>query len=895
MWWASVAWAQTVALVGTAGSGGVGSGAEALGLPREVLDHLRFEVDAVHARHGFLVRGREAAWADDGAVATVQAFLDAPGPCGEPDALLAVETRDEVVFVPHATAAMAFEGAVSGGAVRAFQSTARRCEGPLGPVWLAGPADMNVADGRPFEHRLALEIEGRDERVWAIGRPNQEMARRVALIEALTATGAHWIDGGSFVDGMSTVDAGRPSRHRALGFDLLRRLEPTVLVPGAAELAPGPEGFLAEAEGLPYVAANWVVAEGAALPQLPPTWRGDLDGVDVAIVGLVDPEVAVSRPVLRAQGLLLADPVAAGQRAIETLRAEKPPELMVVLGAFGPELLARLQRELRHVDVLVGDPSPSVDRVDTIVVELQEPFGGEDEPTLTLPAQGVTWAHLGVEKGAMVRARIRPTRITASIDPDPATLARITAVRSEAYPAVDAVVLPAPPDGAAATWTSAQWEALVCQAVLERTGADLALLPELPPPPAVPGPLTQKLVLDQLPLGDRLEGRFVLGDKLQRLSDKAFEVVPVACGIELGASAMIGGRSADPLRAYRLVTTDRLLVDGPTGALVSESLPSRIGDRTDWEPGPETLVAGIREGLLGVDDEGERAEPFLGRTDAVLARTPADKAPLWLLRMTRVSLSAARFQGADDERYAEIPETLATSPSSLTLLADVDAGLEYSDARVAWDLRQRLMFTRLAIETPGALDDLSEPADDWRSSSSFTVPAWGVTVGSRWSPYTELLLDSELTAVEEEDGTQNPLQEDLSLTLGISTSAGALTLLRLGAFGLRDLSVPDKPWEVGGRAEAGTSVSLGAGLAWTSTLDAFVFADTPETDASDLRFKALIDTRLSLPVARWFSVAPYAQGFAFAGRLAETSDPALSYTVGTSLDLIGALRLMGGP
>ncbi len=891
MWWWTTAWAAEVALVGTAGSGGVGSGTDELRLPTAVLAELEVAVDAVVARHGFLVRGREALWADDGRVATLQAWLDAGTPgCGEPTPMAAVETRDEVIFLPEATAAMVHARARASDKTTTHATSVRRCDGPAGPVWYSGDAVAPDLE-HPFEHRLALEITSGEERLWAIGRPFQEMSRRVALLEALTSTGAHWLDGGSFVDGVSTVDAGQLSRHRPLGFEVLRRLRPTALVPGASELAPGPQAFLAEAEGLPYLAANWTLAEGATLPTLPASWRGELDGVDVAVVGVIDPVVSRDNPRLLADGLVLSDPVAAAQQAIDALRSGDPPELTVVLGAFRPELLAELQEELRHVDVLVGNPAPSVDRLDAVDLTLQEPFGGEDEPTVTLPVQGVTWAHLTAEDGQLAHARYRPTRITADIDPDEATLARIAAVRTDAYPSIDRPALPAPPEGATTTWTPEAWEALICQAVLERTGAEFALLPELPPPPAVPGPLTEKLVLDQLPLDDRLEGRFILGDKLQRLSDKAFEVVPVSCGIDLGATVKVGGRSVDLLRAYRLVTTDRLLLDGPTGGLVAEALPSRIGDRTSWDPGVETLVAGVREGLLGIDDD---AEPFLGRTDAVLARTTSDKTPLWLLRMTRISLSAARFQGAEDDRYADLPETLATSPSSLTLLADVDAGLEYSDAKVAWDLRQRLMFTRLAIESPGAPDEVSEPADDWRSSSSVTLPVLGVTVGSLWSPYTELLLDSELTAVEEEDGTRNPLQRDLSLTMGISTYTGSLKLLRLGAFALRDLSVPEKPWELGGRAEASTSVSLGAGLLWTSTLDAFVFADTPETDTSDLRFKALIDTRLALPLTRWFSVSPYAQGFAFAGRAPETSDPALSYTLGTSLDLIGALRLDGG-
>jgi hypothetical protein len=115
--------------------------------------------------------------------------------------------------------------------------------------------------------------------------------------------------------------------------------------------------------------------------------------------------------------------------------------------------------------------------------------------------------------------------------------------------------------------------------------------------------------------------------------------------------------------------------------------------------------------------------------------------------------------------------------------------------------------------------------------------------------------------------------------------------LRLGAFVLRDLSVLDKPLEAGGRVELATSVTLAPAVSWSTTLDAFVFADTPTADTSDLRFKALVDTRLSMPLARWLAIAPYGQVFAFAGRVPQTEQPAASYTLGTSLDVIGAFRL----
>jgi hypothetical protein len=340
---------------------------------------------------------------------------------------------------------------------------------------------------------------------------------------------------------------------------------------------------------------------------------------------------------------------------------------------------------------------------------------------------------------------------------------------------------------------------------------------------------------------------------------------------------VVGGRGVDPLRVYRVATTDRLHT-GPVSGWFAEARSTAPLDQPGVDPAVGTLPGLVHLGLQQALQEQSIEE--------LLARSHTDVQPLWLLRVGRLGLSAVGFAGVDDDAYGDVPETLATSPSSLTLLTDVDTGLEYSDASVAWDLRQRLTYTRLASEGV-----VSEPADDLRLSSSVTLPGATVDLGSPWAPYTELLLDSELTAVEHDDGTTAPFQADASLTLGATTSAGPLSRLRLGAFVLRDLSVLDKPLEAGGRVELATSVTLAPAVSWSTTLDAFVFADTPTADTSDLRFKALVDTRLSMPLARWLAIAPYGQVFAFAGRVPQTEQPAASYTLGTSLDVIGAFRL----
>lgn len=851
--------AAEVAIVASTASGGVGSGRYELGVPPELV---ALGVADVRAVHGAMVYEREALLAVDGQEAAVSAYLDAPGACGDAVPVAIREGRDGVTVTWEAEAT----GEVG----------ARRCEGPAGDVWWVGAGEPS-GHWANFEHRLALQVDlaSGGEPAWVLGRPHREFARRVALIEAL-ADGALFVDGGNFVDGASTVRWGELSLHRPLGFDTLRRLAPAALVPGAQELAGGPSGFLAEAEGLPYVAANWE-ADSEVL-QLPSHVVVAVGRVRVAFVGVIDPQVAEHNPALAEQGVTLGDPIAAAQQVVARLKAADRADVVVLLCDGSQPLLRALQRGVRHADVLLGDPGPSVDRLDTVHYELQAPYAADDRAALTLPADGVAYVVLDMEEGRLDGARVRPARITAEIDPDEATMARITEVRRRVYPDVDRPLLPAPPEGPLERYRDEDWHKLLCEAVLASSGADLALLPSLGGAPPVPGALTEKVVLDTLARLDRVEVHEVLGDRLPRLLDKAVQGVPVSCGAPLGSSSpTVGGRSVDTQRVYRVATTDGLLT-GQVSGWFAEARSTALLDQPTVDPTPRTLQRAVRDGLrqaLEADD-----------VEGILARSFTDQRPLWLFRVTRLGLSAVGFQGVERDVYSEVPETLATSPSSLTLLGDLDSGLEYSDRHVAWDLRQRLTYTRLASEGV-----VSEPADDLRLSSSLTLPGASFDLGPTWAPYTELLLDSELTAVEDEEGVVQPHQADASLTLGLSTSAGVLSRLRVGAFGLRDLSVLEKPWETGGRLEVATSVSLGAGLSWASSVDAFVFADTPTADASDLRFKALVDTRLTLPLARWLSIAPYGQVFAFSGRLPETADPAAAYTVGTALDLAGAFRL----
>jgi hypothetical protein len=158
-------------------------------------------------------------------------------------------------------------------------------------------------------------------------------------------------------------------------------------------------------------------------------------------------------------------------------------------------------------------------------------------------------------------------------------------------------------------------------------------------------------------------------------------------------------------------------------------------------------------------------------------------------------------------------------------------------------------------------------------------------------PYGELLLDSEFTAAQEEDNVL-PRQADLSFALGFSAGRwGPLRRLRLGLLTQRDLSQSEKPLEWGARFEAETWVGFGPRMSWATTFDTNVFGDTPEDDASDLRFKSLIDSRVSMPLARWLSLSIYGQAFLFRGKIEETQDLGSSFTAGLALDIAGVFEL----
>ena len=907
----SVAPEPAFRLVYTGASGGVGSARAPfsdLAPLKEAVLASQAELPEIQIFHGTLAQGdwllRTADWTVSGLVA----WLDGSEVvCGEPRPGHALQTGTETWLVGTLEKPGWFRG-LEERLGPATPWTERECTNGAGVAGiLAGPGDDSTLpdwslDG--WELRLGLHAQVRQEaEEWlliGVGRPLQERSRAGNLVQSLVdgQPDTIFVDSGDFVDGASSVADGALSLHRGMGYDLLQSLEPAALAPGENELVAGARVFLGEIEGreLPYVASNWETDDPSL--DLPDVVLREVETpggpVRVAFVGVLDPALNTLLPGLGNDGVTISHPVDAVQAVVDRVHVEQAPDVVIAL-ASSRSVLEGLRREARGIDLLAGDPTMATLRVIDRTVVFRDLRSNAKGSPLTLAMDGVATADLtlSAEDGGLSRIRVTPQLLTADLPVDPAVTGAITRTRLATYPQHEHLLLPAPPAGPDQAWSQAEWEKLVCELTLERTGADAVWLRDLPPVTRVPGPLTELVVADQLAILDQLELHRVPGTKLPTLLLQVRGEVPVTCGAPVGKTGpKVRGRSIDGERTYLVATTDRTRQGSPIDALLKGVASSRWLDQptmrvfTDEAGAPLTLRRTALEGFR----QAQAVDPQ-GFAEALLARSYTEKPGEWLVKVRQLSLHADTFRGTGNEAFLSVPETLATSPSSLSIGSAADLALDYSARALSWDLRWRSAYTRLATEE----DPGQETADDWRLSTSLALPrlTFPAATPIRAMPYGELAFDSEYTRAENEDGSLASRQADLSLVAGLAaTKWRGLRALRLGLLVNRDMAqLSEKPFEFGGRLDFETLKVFGpsARLSTYGAMD--VYGNTPEDDASDLRFKALGEVRLALPLARYLDIAFYARAFVLKGRVLENDDLGVAWTLGTSLDMAEAFQL----
>ncbi len=690
-------------------------------------------------------------------------------------------------------------------------------------------------DPAAWELRFIWEGELEGQRLFDLGRPVHDGARRYTALKQLEAEAPERtliLAAGEDVEHFSFVITGAPDLQRPHTWKAFQRLGLDGLVPGHAELAFGQEALEAE-------------ATEAAVPLL--ANRGRL--------------IAVGR----AQVLLIGlSPGGEGLTVVEAAKAEavaklgRAPDLVVALG----HAEGRLPVDLQLTNF--GDHGYSPFEVQTTLAPEDEALRRAEGRPIALPSAG--GARLGVldlgftqsEGGLQLsQVRARALTISTSTPADAALAEAVQRTRQAAYAPAQRPLLPdLQPLLEPGVQLAEAWRQLSANTTREVFDAELALLPRVPFPWGLAGPIS------------RLEGAANLNtpDEVVVLSLRAKQVRALAPLVgELVTSGLdrvgrkVLGRPLDDRQRYRLVTTTSVLADPRFAALLGGARP------TDQK---------LRDAVLDTLEASDAAS-----LPARLSATPP-KPDRWLLDAKGLRLEYSQYSVVGDQTpYAEVRETRVTTRENRALRVAGDLIAAREGAALNWVNTAHFEFAEATFDAGTAQETEEELADQARLASELQVLAWPILGGA---PYLNLAYATEFTPTESETGT-NPRKKRVEGGLGALWKGTYLKSARLGAVLAHDFASEVADPEVGALAALEVRVPVSI-LVWHLSAEArYYLPDIGEDVDSELGLVLKGRTGLDAPVYGGLTLGVFVDAFGYRGQVEQTQDLGASLISGVAL------------
>lgn len=807
------------------------------------------------------------------------------------------------------------------------------------------PADVELMPGLPtdpaeWEIRWAFQAEvtpaGLPPRTLLnIGRPLHDGARRVALIERLVAEAPDRtlvLAAGEDIETFSFTAAGKPDLQRPNTWDAYRRLGLTALAPGGAEAAFGLDTLqrAAQEHEVPVLAANVDDAPFAG-------WRlVEAGPTQVLVVGLVDPEL---RPADRRRGFgdrAFADPAAAVNRAVEAARARlgRRPDLVVVFGVLSPEVRARLVRDSGEIDLLLADFADHGIHREALTTALatpaQQAARARERHPLTVASAGAT--RLGLAEVSLVRdpatgrwqvlaVESQAVPVPGDLPADRRTAEAVQRVRQAVYAPAQVELLPdlgpaiAAEPALFATFlqsdrvrrlsragqrvpprvTAALWRQMVANAVGERLDAEVVLLPPIPFPWALDGPITTLEAVANLNVPDRLRLVKLTAAELRAVvAAPAFAGLVTAGVVQTADGLMVRGRPVDEREVYRVAFADGLVADPGLAPTLDRPAIARFEyDAEDdaWravdDDDDEGRALPLRDFAVRALRSRAEADGASGLA-AWMHPSGAEKRARWVLDLRALafegSLYGALGAGADDgDGYGEVRETRVRTASHQLVAARGDVYFNREGVSVDWVNRLHVEFAKGFYE---AAED-QETADDLRLSTELQVPPWTVPV-IRGVPFGNLAFASEFTPTE-----GNDRKKQIEGSLGLLWSGGIVQQARAAALVVHDFAsdLPDP--QVGALAAIGLRIELPSSVWFADGEVRYFIPEIGVDDASELGVVGKLRSGFDVPLFARLSLGIYVDLFAYRGQVPATHDPGASVISGLSLKYDQRLKLGG--
>lgn len=778
---------------------------------------------------------------------------------------------------------------------------------------------------------------GEPTRIHVVSRLEGEGGRRAALAARWRTAPSLYVSGGESVEGRSFLADQPLSLQRPLTWRAWEQLGLTALAPGEAELLAGLDGLRQEADaiGTALVSVNLLRADGE--PAFEPWVIREIEGRRVALVGWTEP-AALTRLPPGVRATVKTRSIGAVQEALAGLaEGEDRPDLVVLFGV-GARWVAGL---VPAVDIVLGDFTTTLRMARWEEVGEASLRARSDEhpraraPALVTRLGGHMLGRIDVDfdesSGALAGLRHLRARIAEDHPPDPARIHDVQQIRQEVYAGMEDVLVPelaGLPDVARrdlpalpAELDAGAFAQLAANLLMDRTGADLALLRPLPQPVTVPGDTLSLYADASLSVADEVVVIEVTGAQLKLLMRLVEPRVPKpgqpgyggaedaaswawsAGFVPAGKKIKVRGRFVQDDEPVLLATTDFFASDPSFAAVVAKARSWRTFRGAGWTRIPSGL-AGDSWGLHDLVKDGlERLRAEHPDFDATYARalTPlmADhsgrRSGRLTLELDGLSALVTGSVGVGERAgYEDSRESRVNQENSLNTALRGRIALVWED-RVGTVTGYGLgAFGRShlpEVEDPIEIEDNLEFGGlGTLRMGRIPAPKAAIPV----STFVQSAFDTEFSAQQDDAGIKLPLQRILRTTGGVMLGKYTdLREVRAGVFVEYDFSADTGPVAPGVNVVLLAQRTL-APVRWKLLSDFKGYFPTPDDSAEDLAFTLQLRAEVGVqPLKRLIpglAVGGFADALVFAGKLDTNDQVGMHLLLGASLTYDADIR-----
>ncbi|MFI5347679.1 MAG: hypothetical protein ACHQ51_14990 [Elusimicrobiota bacterium] len=637
--------------------------------------------------------------------------------------------------------------------------------------------------------------------------------------------------------------------------------------------------------GIQYLSANLVYSTQTDRTVLPAYAVYDASGTRVALVGLTPDSTADLLPRAGLGRLQVKDPVLAVEALIARLHSEA--DIVVALSDLGPAETARLAAGARGLDLILADSSPrliySPPPALTFVQNDRPTFANPLPPMRAYqPAFNVYEIDRRLDED---RANWKVTSSALLLDESVNPLEGFPEHQLTSYfteRSTETPLIPAARDIFSANerpmpfYYAREFWTLSAGLLAERGRAEAGLLPDTPLTSDALGGVRESLVREWLGPTATAIVVSVPGARLKALAKEAAEQksredadLPVDAKMRFTVSGfdshgLLRGAPVDAASTYRVAT-------------------SRLAAETLGLPEPYDLIAGTPTVASSVLEELRARGPEAGKKDwrGWLEGAPLSERALWRINFRDIGLNLRQTKVRSSDSFNAVQNSRVQGSDELLIGGVLKTDAEYLHHEYKWTNTLEMEYAKDRISPRNGPATTNLAANRIMFLTLDTKRVGGIPYGwlaRSWGPSVGLQYDGEF-----QSSPGLPRKQVYSVFPGVEFFDGSV-VKTLSTSGIlkRDLSRDPPNTQTGLRLRTLLSTPLGPGGA---KLDGELWSNyfflTHSDNASDLRLEGDASAKLSIPIRKHLSVAPFVDFYWFGLK----TSPSYGYSLMTGISI----------